>query len=209
MCLLPVTLRAMDVQGMPPQRRRGEVLMDAVFSATLAEIAEHGLRGASMDRIARRAGTGKATLYRRWPNVRALALDVFLTTITNALPTEYPNTGRLRDDLITSLTQFTEALNGPLGLVLRELIGEAAHDPSVSEEFTERYGLPQQLELVAAAQRAMARGEIPAQAIDPLVLQLPAAFVLQRILLTGTPPTTEDAAHLIDAVIMPLLSARQ
>lgn len=192
----------------PVPRRRGEALVDAVFEATLAEIAEHGLRGASMDRIARRAGAGKASLYRRWPNVRTLALDVFLTTITNALPTEYPNTGRLRDDLITSLTQFTEALNGPLGLVLRELIGEAAHDPSVSVEFNERYGLPQQLEVVAAAQRAMARGEIPNQAIDPLVLQLPAAFVLQRILLTGTPPATEESAHLIDAVIMPLLTVR-
>lgn len=193
----------------PTQRRRGEALVDAVFDATLAEIAEHGLRGASMDRIARRAGAGKASLYRRWPNVRTLALDVFLTTITKALPTEYPNTGHVRQDLITSITQFVEAVDGHLALVLRELIGEAAHDPEVSQQFNERFGLPQQLELVAAVQRAMARGEIPNQAIDPLVLELPAAFVLQRILLTGTPPTTEDAAHLIDAVIMPLLSGRR
>lgn len=190
----------------PPQRRRGEALVDAVFEATLAEIGEHGLRGASMDRIARRAGTGKASLYRRWPNVRALALDVFLTTITQSIPAQYPNTGALRQDLITSLTQFVEAVDGQLALVLRELIGEAAHDPSVSTEFNERFGLPQQLEVVAATQRAMARGEIPSQALDPLVLELPQAFVLQRILLTGAPPTTADAAHLIDAVIMPLLA---
>lgn len=179
--------------------------MDAVFEATLAEIADHGLRGASMDRIARRAGTGKASLYRRWPNVRALALDVFLTTISRSMHAEYPNTGDLRQDLLTSMTQFIEAVDGHLALVLRELIGEAAHDPSVVDEFNQRFGLPQQLELVAATQRAMARGEIPNQAIDPLVLELPQAFVLQRILLTGTPPTTADASHLIDAVIMPLL----
>ena len=60
-------------------RRRGEVLREAVVDAALVEIAERGVRGASMDRIAKRAGTGKAALYRRWPNVRALALDVFIT----------------------------------------------------------------------------------------------------------------------------------
>ncbi len=67
-------------------RRRGEVLREAVFEAALAEIAERGVRGASMDRIAKRAGTGKAALYRRWPNVRALALDVFVTTLAESLP---------------------------------------------------------------------------------------------------------------------------
>jgi AcrR family transcriptional regulator len=54
---------------------------EAVFAAALAEIAEFGVRGSSMDRIAHRAGTGKAALYRRWPNVRALALDVFISTL--------------------------------------------------------------------------------------------------------------------------------
>ena len=49
-----------------------------------------GLRGASMDGIAHRAGTGKAALYRRWPNVRALALDVFIGTMEQALPAEQP-----------------------------------------------------------------------------------------------------------------------
>ena len=71
-------------------RRRGEVLREAVFEAALAEIAERGVRGASMDRIAKRAGTGKAALYRRWPNVRALALDVFITTLDGVAAARRP-----------------------------------------------------------------------------------------------------------------------
>ncbi|NDA59993.1 MAG: TetR/AcrR family transcriptional regulator, partial [Actinobacteria bacterium] len=47
-------------------RRTGDELIQAVHAAALAEISENGLRGASMDRIAKRAGTGKAALYRRW-----------------------------------------------------------------------------------------------------------------------------------------------
>lgn len=203
--LFPIaTLAAMASQSIT--RRHGDALLEAVHAATFAEIAEYGLRGASMDRIAKRAETGKATLYRRWPNVRALALDVFLNTLTTALPEDYPNTGSVRDDLMRSLVQFIEAVNGRLGLVLRELVGEAAHDAAVLVEFQERFGLPQQLKVVAAVQRAMVRGEIPTQGIDRLVLDLPSAFVLQRILMTGTPPTPQEAAHLIDAVIMPLLT---
>ena len=85
-----------------PVRRRGDVLRDAVFAGALAEIAEFGVRGASMDRIAKRAGTGKAALYRRWPNVRALALDVFISTLEAALPPSLPDTGSLRDDMVES-----------------------------------------------------------------------------------------------------------
>ena len=81
-------------------RRTGDDLIRAVHAAALAEISENGLRGASMDRIAKRAGTGKAALYRRWPNVRALGLDVFLVTIAEAVPQAFPNTGSLREDRI-------------------------------------------------------------------------------------------------------------
>ena len=62
-------LRAMP--GHPCRiRRRGEALREAVFVAALAEIAEVGVRGASMDRIAQRAGTGKACLLYTSPSPR-------------------------------------------------------------------------------------------------------------------------------------------
>ncbi|MEC9129550.1 MAG: TetR/AcrR family transcriptional regulator, partial [Actinomycetota bacterium] len=116
-------------------RRTGDELIQAVHAAALAEISENGLRGASMDRIAKRAGTGKATLYRRWPNVRALGLDVFLATIAEAVPQAFPNTGSLREDLVDSMKSFTSSFRGPMALVLRELMSESAHDSALIEEF--------------------------------------------------------------------------
>ena len=195
--------------AVPTTRRRGDVLRDAVFAATLAEIQDQGVRGASMDRIARRAGTGKASLYRRWPNVRALTLDVFLETLQDAAPAGHPDTGSLRNDLVTALRDFTRALDGPLALVLREIISEAAHDPSLVAAFQERYGLPMQAEVVIVIQRAMARGEIPVAPIDPLALELPAALVLHRLLMTGALPTDAEIDHLFDTVVLPLLGVTQ
>lgn len=186
-------------------RRRGEVLREAVLDAALAEIAERGMRGATMDSIAKRAGTGKSALYRRWPNVRALALDVFVSTLVDALPDAYPDTGSVREDLVISLTAFVAALDGDLGIVLRELISEAAHDPTLVDAFQTRFGLPKQAELVGCLQRAMARGEIPTQPVDPYVLELPAALTVHQLLLTGTAPGPEQLEHIVDAVVLPLL----
>ena len=73
-------------------RKRGEVLLDAVNAATLQEVEERGIRGASMDRIANRAGTGKAVLYRRWPNVRSLVIDVFASTLEDLAVMDMPDT---------------------------------------------------------------------------------------------------------------------
>lgn len=188
-------------------RRRGEVLREAVFEAALAEISERGVRGASMDRIAKRAGTGKAALYRRWPNVRALALDVFVSTLAESLPPTAPDSGYLREDMITSLTAFTAQLDGGLGIVLRELISEAAHDPTLAVEFQTRFGQAKQVEVIGMLQRAMARGEIPAQPIDPYVLELPAALIIHQLLLTGTVPSHAQLEHIVDAIMLPLLGA--
>ena len=186
-------------------RRRGDVLREAVVDAALVEIAERGVRGASMDRIAKRAGTGKAALYRRWPNVRALALDVFVTTLTESLPPEPPDSGSLREDMITSLTTFTGQLDGGLGVVLRELISEAAHDPSLALEFQTRFGQAKQVEVLGMLQRAMARGEIPAQPVDPYVLELPAALIIHQLLLAGSVPSDAQVEHIVDTMMLPLL----
>ena len=188
-------------------RRRGEALRDAVFAATLAEVAENGLRGASMDRIARRAGTGKASLYRRWPNVRALALDAFLSTIEQSVPLTPADSGSLRDDLLTGMGAFITALDGPLGLVIRELISEAVHDRTLVAAFQDRLGVHQQGVMVAAVQRAMARGEIPTRPIDPFVLEMPAAVVVYHLVMSSELPTLDQREHIVDAILLPLLGS--
>ena len=190
-------------------RRTGDELIQAVHAAALAEISENGLRGASMDRIAKRAGTGKATLYRRWPNVRALGLDVFLVTIAEAVPQAFPNTGSLREDLVDSMKSFTSSFRGPMALVLRELISESAHDSALIDAFNRRLGEPMESELVNVLQRAMARGEIPTKPIDPLIFELPDALISHRLLMRGEIIDDITCEHLVDNVILPLLEFRR
>lgn len=201
----PIRASLSAVTSPTQARRRGEALREAVFAAALEEIAENGLRGASMDRIAKRAGTGKSALYRRWENVRALALDVTISTMEENLPTPEGTTGSLRDDLLQSMIGLGEALDGNLGIVLRELISEGAHDPDLVQEFQTRFGLRRQAELVTKIQLGMARGDIPLQAIDPYLLQIPSALVMHAMVMTGRCPGPAEVTHIVDGILMPLL----
>ena len=48
-------------------RPRDPATDDAILRAGLALFIERGIEGASIEQIAKRAGVGKLTIYRRWP----------------------------------------------------------------------------------------------------------------------------------------------
>jgi hypothetical protein len=103
------------------------------------------------------------------------------------------------------MTAFAEVLRGPLSTVVRELISESAHDPALVQEFRIRMAEPMATELVNVLQRAMSRGEIPNQPIDPFIFEIPDAIVMHRLLIYGQVPDDDTCTQLIDRVIVPLL----
>jgi AcrR family transcriptional regulator len=85
-------------RGRPRSAAVDEAVVEAVMrliagGSTLAEL--------SMEGIAREAGVGKATVYRRWPGKEALLLDV-LSTFDGQMPPEVPG-ATFRDDLIRAV----------------------------------------------------------------------------------------------------------
>src|SRR6478736_2327459 len=83
-------------------RRRDDSKDDAILVAARDLLAERGYEGMTMDAVAERAGTGKATVYRRWPSKVELTVDAvvcgrhFLLTADDV-----PDTGSLRGDLMS------------------------------------------------------------------------------------------------------------
>lgn len=186
-------------------RRRGEVLREAVFTATLADITDVGLRRVSMESIAARAGTGKAALYRRWPNVRALVIEALASTMDEIDPPVAVSSGSLRTDLLLIFGNIASALDSPTGRVVLELISEATRDPAMMAELQARYGERRQLEATRLVEQAMLRGEIPHQVLDPYVLQAAPALIFNQLIVTGSPATTEQVEHIVDRIVLPLL----
>src|SRR6202050_2032008 len=84
-----------------PGAPRSEQAEHAIIEATLDLFAEQGFEGVCVEAVAARAGVGKATIYRRWPNKEELLLAAL-----GALKSPYPEPkgASARDDLVALLT---------------------------------------------------------------------------------------------------------
>lgn len=105
---------------------------------TLDLAEEVGYAGLSIEAVARRAGVGKHTIYRRWPAKAALLLDAFSRVWTTDL--DYHDTGDVRADLREQFLRSAPALaSPPIGPVYRALIAEAQSDPALRATLHERF----------------------------------------------------------------------
>ncbi|MES4906840.1 TetR/AcrR family transcriptional regulator [Streptomyces sp. NPDC000395] len=87
-----------------PGRPRSAAVDAAIIEATLRLIEEGVTIGElSIERIAREAGVGKATVYRRWSGKDALMVDVMRSLEE---PSQPPPGVSVRDDLVTILERM-------------------------------------------------------------------------------------------------------
>ena len=62
---------------------------EAIIAAFFAELGEKGYAGLTMDRVAERAGVGKAALYRRWPSKQEMLIDLVGPPVTRPRGSPY------------------------------------------------------------------------------------------------------------------------
>ena len=118
-------------------RRRGIALERAILEAAAAELAQGGYAGLTMDRVARRAGTNKNAIYRRWSNRAALALAAYREMAERRL--EAPDTGDLREDVLVLLRRINADVDSPRADILRGLLANAADDPDLLQQLQDEY----------------------------------------------------------------------
>lgn len=182
-------------------RRRGETLEHAIYAATLAELTESGYGNLTMERIAARARTGKAALYRRWPAKRELVLDA----LAHAIPAPHqPDPDRsTRDNLLAALTVMNDFFGGRTGFPSITVVLEVLHDAGLRLAFTDAVIKPRLRALESILRDGCARGEVrPEAAADPLVVRTAPALILQSFLLTGRAPTPAQLTHIVDEIVM-------
>jgi AcrR family transcriptional regulator len=182
-------------------RRRGEVLEHALFEATLAELAEVGYGGLTMEGIAARARTGKAALYRRW----ASKCELVHAALVFALPpVPEPRSGRpARDNLLTMFTSHRDMLAGKTAFPGLRVIQQLLHEPEMREIFADAVVAPRLKIVESILQAAVADGDIDAATITPLTGRVGPALINQHFLLKGEPPSRRDLALIVDTVIPP------
>lgn len=141
----------------------GPVLLDdvtaAIESAFFEELAAAGYGRLSVDAVAKRAGVGKAAIYRRWKSKRDLAADLVTKVAVAAI--DVPDTGTLRGDIRAYLQNGREALTHRLArTIIPDLLAEAARDPEYAATISGQIREPRRLKAAQLFERARRRGEI-------------------------------------------------
>jgi len=187
-------------------RRRGNALIEAIYLATLDELARTSFAELSFDKIATAAGTGKAALYRRWSTPEELVLAALADPATGfGTPPAPPRTGSLRADLITLLTGLGLALDQPRGRALRPLIAYRHQHPELFDRLWETVIRPAQEVLLAVLADAAGRGEADPARVTPMTASVGPRLLLVEAWRTGT-VTADEVTAVVDEVLIPLLS---
>ncbi len=186
-------------------RRRGQTLERAIYDATLAELREVGYLNLSMERVAQRARTGNASLYRRWPSRAELVIDAVSSLVPQR--EQIPDTGSVRGDLLALLRLTCARQAGPAGEVMRGVIAESPGNDRVQ---TARARLADQrvAQVLAVLRRGADRGEVRPGAVAPVVAAVAPLLVIGLFLLRGEPVTDQTLTEIVDQVMLPLVQAR-
>jgi len=192
--------RAPQTLGRPRDSSRDT----AILSAALELIAEVGYERLSMDAIVCRARVSKATIYRRWPSKGALvAAAVRQRTATVVVPIDE---GSLREDLLEVLRVMSANIgNHDMGL-LTGIIAGMRTDPELADALRGA-ALSDKLGLTTSVfERAVARSEPLHAAANLLFHEIAPAVVIYRLLVLGESTDEAFLAHLVDDILLPVLT---
>lgn len=142
----------------PIGRPRSEKSQDAVLKATRALLDEEGGSGLTIAAIARRSGVGKPTIYRWWPSVADIVLEVVLNRADADIGV--PDVETFRGTLNEFLRQSMKALTDWGGIHLRFLMAQAQMDEPFRKRFRENFVAQRRAVLLSIFSRAMESGQI-------------------------------------------------
>ncbi|KAA9108093.1 TetR/AcrR family transcriptional regulator [Microbacterium rhizomatis] len=153
----------------------------SITRAFFEEMAESGYGQTSVDAIVRRAGVGKAALYRRWPTKKAMAIALISDAAVRSEPA--PDTGSLHGDISSLVHRLSAVLGDPLvGRVVLAVTAESSRDPELENVLRESVEGPRRANLSAMLLRAIDRGELRADCDIDLALDLIAGALYWRVL---------------------------
>lgn len=179
-------------------RHRSVEAERAILRATLYLLERKPLRQTTVDAIARRAGVGKATIYKWWPNKSVLALDAFLARMSELVI--MPDTGSAEQDFTEQLISLTGFYVSRSGRPFSQFIAEGQSDPKFLTLFRDRFLSVRRDAARVMWQRGVERGEISPDFDSEMVLDLIYGPVIFRLLAGHGPLREEDARTIVRAV---------
>jgi len=188
-------------------RRRGVRLEDAILDAAWAELVERGYPGLTLEGVAKRAGTSRPVLHRRWPSRTALATAALGRHIAQN-PIVVPDLGSLRDEICLLLRRMSDRARPDMIRLVFDMQKDLADEQSNLAEVRAhlRARIADSDVMRPILERAIDRGEIAAARLTPRIASLPTDLARHEILMTFQPLSDEAIKEIVDEVFLPLVS---
>ena len=179
-------------------RPRNAALDDRFLDAALDLVAERGYDGVTLEEVARRAGSSRPSIYRRWPDRDHLLLDavrLVFRRMDAALP-------RFRRGMSVSerIARFLEAvIRGLQDWRLRRIMAAmvaALHQHPELADLQRLIQTRRGIVLRRLLERAIERGELAREFDIEVALDLIMGPVFYRCLVLDLPLEPEDAARI-------------
>lgn len=142
----------------PRGRPRSPAARRAILRAARELLDEGGLTSVTMEGIAARAGVGKPTIYRAWPNAHAVVMAAMMEGEGGA-----PKVARTRSavaDLKRQLRGVAEVFASRMGRQVTSMIAAASADTELSKVFRNHFILARREEGRALLSRAIEQREL-------------------------------------------------
>jgi AcrR family transcriptional regulator len=187
--------------GRPRSARVDEAIIEAVLDLMAAGTTVEAL---SMEAVAARAGVGKATIYRRWPNKEALVVDA-IGSLKGPLP---ELTGEsIREDLLTLLRSTIKVRASRAGRIMPCLIPELQRNPELQRQY-QRIAEPRREHMRQVLRRGVAEGQLRADLdIEVAAALLNAPMIVQNVLNWNPALDTAKLPEQIVDALMPSMLA--
>jgi AcrR family transcriptional regulator len=153
-----------------------------VLQSAFAVLMQKGAQGFTIADVAKDAKVHETSIYRRWGDPTALALDACLHFTEQALV--IPDTGSLRSDLVSLMKRLVALLGSPQGQALLAL-SVLRHPNAIGAQrryWRQRFDLAR-----AILDRAVVRGEFPREADPGVFLEALIAPLYFRALVIAEP----------------------
>ncbi|MBK5653549.1 MULTISPECIES: TetR/AcrR family transcriptional regulator [Bradyrhizobium] len=198
---------------MVEKRRRGAALEDAILDAAWQELLDRGYGGFTMEAVAKRAGTSRPVLARRW----ASRSDLVVAAIANynqSNPVRTPDLGNVRDELVSLLQKFSDR---GARTMLRVLLSMGDYfletDTNLADLRRRLVGDGKLKEVLhrgvgEVLQRGVERGELDQSRLTPRISTLPIDLIRHEVLMTHRPVSKKVIEEIIDTIFLPLVTAR-
>ncbi len=170
----------------------------AVLDAADAVLDGSGYRRFTLEEVARRAGTTKPAIRRRWPTRQHLVLAVLARRLGAV---QVPDTDCTLCDLVDGINVFVAAFQRMPPNVLGPLLADCADESQLRADFMATLFDPPRAAVAHTLDRALARGDLRADVDRELTLDLLGSLIHYRTLFGHAPTGDAEVERAVETLL--------